>query len=403
MLASLSDPHLAYQVVHIAGTNGKGSTAASVESILREAGHRTGLYTSPHLEDFAERVRVGGRDAEDALLEGCARDVLPLAEAHDATFFEAATVLAFEAFRRSGCETVIAEVGLGGRLDSTNVVSPSVTAITSIDEDHAEYLGDTLELIAAEKAGILKPGVPAVIGELAAGPLEVVLARAEELAVPVDLPGRDFGVEDVRVSLDGTSFRFSSPGHVTGWHLSTPLVGRHQALNAGLAVQAALRLEPALSEAVVARGLEGVRWPGRFELRASAAGTWILDAAHNRAAMLALSGLLSELDIPRPLVVLVAILGDKAWGEMLVPLLSAADGVVFGIAPSSPPARRWDPNEVSRVVGDDRVEVIYEFERAVARARELAGTGTVVVTGSAHTVGDARRWIRDQERHGDEI
>ena len=171
MLHSLGDPHRAFDSIHVGGTNGKGSTAALIESALRHGGRSTGLYTSPHLCEFAERIRIRGVPAESILLEDCAKDVLVAADIEDASFFEATTVLAFEAFRRSGCEAVVAEVGLGGRLDATNVLEPAVSVISSVDRDHANYLGDTLEAIAAEKAGILKPGVPAVVGRMDPGAL----------------------------------------------------------------------------------------------------------------------------------------------------------------------------------------------------------------------------------------
>ncbi|MBT8462889.1 MAG: bifunctional folylpolyglutamate synthase/dihydrofolate synthase, partial [Gemmatimonadetes bacterium] len=189
MLRSLGDPHRSADFVHIGGTNGKGSTAAMLESMLRHGGRRTGLYTSPHLSDFAERIRIGGEPADRDLMESCAGEVLALAEREDASFFESATVLAFEAFRRSECDAVVLEVGLGGRLDATNVVEPRVAVITSVDLDHSDYLGVTLEDIASEKAGIVKPGIPVVAGSLRAGPLEVVADAARGLEAPLDVLG----------------------------------------------------------------------------------------------------------------------------------------------------------------------------------------------------------------------
>ena len=264
MLRALGDPHLAAEYVHVGGTNGKGSTAALLDSVLLRSGKRTGLYTSPHLSDFAERIRIGGEPVGHHLLEECARDVLPAAESQDASFFESATVLAFDAFRRSGCETVVLEVGLGGRLDATNVVDPSVTVITSIARDHSDYLGDTLEEIAAEKAGIMKPGAPAVVGSLSAGPLDVVLNRAAERGVPVDVLGRDMSLADVTVDLDGTRFRYGSDGWARGVRVHTRLVGEHQARNAALAIRALERFESSVSvQDVVAGPLRGPESAGR--------------------------------------------------------------------------------------------------------------------------------------------
>ena len=393
MLRSLGDPHLAAEYVHVGGTNGKGSTAALVESVLLRSGRPTGLYTSPHLSDFAERIRIDGEPAGDQLLEDCARAVLVVAEREDASFFESATVLAFEAFRRSECETVVLEVGLGGRLDATNVVDPRVTVISSIDRDHSDYLGDTLEEIAAEKAGILKPGAPAVVGPLAPGPLDVVLDRAAELDVPVDVLGEDMSLSDVSVDLDGTRFRYRSDGFAAGVRVHTRLVGEHQARNAALAIRALERFDSSVSIQDVVAGMAEVSWPGRFEVVNPQGECWVLDIAHNPAATRTLAQIVDTLPLPRPVVLLLSILGDKSWSEMLPPLLTAASASVFTIAPSSPAERRWKPLEALQAAQGWPVEVELNFDRAMRRARELAGRGTVVVTGSAHTVGDARNLI----------
>jgi dihydrofolate synthase/folylpolyglutamate synthase len=389
MLRALGDPHLSAPVIHVAGTNGKGSTAVLAESMLRQAGRRTGLFTSPHLVEFGERIRVAGAVAEPDLLEACARDVLPLAKREDATFFEASTVLAFESFQRAGCDVVVAEVGLGGRRVATNIVAPAATVIASVDRDHFSYLGDTLEEIAAEKAGVLKPGIPVAVGRMAQGPLRVIERRARELGVPMDLLGREMGVEQVHVDLAGTSFVYRPRDPGKAQVLRTPLVGRHQAENAALAIRAVHRSQVSVSPEAVRRGLERVRWPGRFEVRMTSEGVWVLDVAHNTAAAVTLAELLEALPLPRPIVVVVAILGDKPWREMLDPLLSASSAGVFTVAPSSPIERRWIPQAATDKVRGHRVEVETDFERALARGRELAGTGTVVVTGSAFTVGDA--------------
>lgn len=389
ILSELGDPHHVPAVIHVAGTNGKGSTAAFVDSVLRAAGVRSGLYTSPHLVHFAERIRIAGSPASPDLLNACARAVLPLVEREEASPFEAATVLAFEAFRRARCEIVVAEVGLGGRLDATNVVLPAATVISSVSFDHSDHLGDTLEKIAAEKAGVLKPGVPVVVGRMEERALGTIETRAVELGVPVDLLGRDMAVEQVRADLAGTSFTYRSLDSGESRLLRTPLVGRHQAENAALAVRAVQRAGVDASPRAVEEGIGRVRWPGRFEIRSTARGTWVLDIAHNPAAATALAELLVALPVPRPIVLVVAILGDKAWREMLDPLLSTSLAAVFTIAPSSPPERRWHPEAARGAVRGHRVEVETDFERALARGRELAGTGTVVVTGSAHTVGDA--------------
>ncbi len=393
MLDTLGDPHLGPEYVHIGGTNGKGSTAMLAEAALRRSGRVTGLYTSPHLCEFSERIRICGVPADASLLEECAQAVLPAAEREDATFFESATVLAFEAFRRAGCETVVLEVGLGGRLDATNVVQPGVAVITSVDMDHSDYLGDTLAQIALEKAGILKAGVPAVVGPLKREPTEIVRARAAELGAPLDEFGRDLAVEHVSVGVDGTRFRYLSDGWADGLQVRTRLVGQHQARNAALAIRSLERFDCGLSRDDVASGMSAAHLPGRFETLTRRGRSWVLDIAHNPAAIRVLADLVDALPLPRPVVFLVGILGDKPWAAMLDPLLAAGSGVVLTVAPSSPEERRWKLEDVVRMTAGMAAEGESDFARAMTRARELASEGTVIVTGSAHTVGDARSLI----------
>jgi len=393
MLRLLGDPHLVPEFIHIGGTNGKGSTAVLAEAALRQSGRITGLYTSPHLCDFAERILIRGVPADPDFLEDCAKDVLDAAERMDASFFESATVLALEAFHRAGCETVVAEVGLGGRLDATNVVRPRVAIITSVDMDHSDYLGDTLERIAFEKAGILKAGVPAVSGPLAPGPSEVVAAQAMALGIPLDVFGRDFAVDDVRVGLDGTRLCYRSGGWADGLRVYTRLVGDHQARNAALAIRSLERYDSGVSREDIESGMRAAFWPGRFEVLTWQGESWVLDIAHNPAAARILGQLVEALPLPRPVVFLVAVLGDKPWSEMLDPLLNVGSFAVFTIAPSSPEERRWRLEEPLAAAAGRSVELESDFGRAMTRARELAGGGTVIVTGSAHTVGDARSLI----------
>jgi len=393
MLHSLGDPHRAFDSIHVGGTNGKGSTSAMIESVLRASGQITGLYTSPHLCEFAERIRVRGVPAGRALLEECAEDVLIVAEREDASFFESTTVLAFEVFRRSGCRVVVAEVGLGGRLDATNVLEPRVSVVSSVDRDHSNYLGDTLEEIAAEKAGILKPGVPVVVGQMDPAALDVLAARAADVDAPIEVLGREFSVDDVSTDLGGTGFRYRSDGWADGLQVRISLVGEHQARNSSLAIRSLERTASGVSPEDIVSGMGSAVWPGRFEVLSSRTGGWVLDIAHNPQAVATLAAMLEELPVPRPLVLLLSILGDKSWKEMLEPLLAVVSAAVFTIAPSSPAERRWNLEEARDAAGRWPVVLESDFRAAMTRARELAGVGTVVVTGSAHTVGDARRLI----------
>ncbi|MFO7589013.1 MAG: folylpolyglutamate synthase/dihydrofolate synthase family protein [Gemmatimonadota bacterium] len=403
ILSELGEPQASFRSVLIAGTNGKGSVAATVESLFRARGHRTGLYTSPHLVDPAERVRVGGLPAGRALLESAAADVLPLARREGATFFEAVTAVGFLAFARAGVDVAAVEVGLGGRLDATNVLDPLACVITNVDLDHADYLGGTLEAIAAEKSGILKPGVPAVVGPIPDSPLEVVAERARRVGAPLLVLGHGPVVVAVSADRKGTRFVFRSERFPAGRAFRTPLVGGHQAINAGLALAAIELCGLAVDDERTDRGLAEIRWPGRFDVRERPDGIWVFDVAHNPAGARALAATLAQVPLPRPRACLVGILGDKPWREMLDPVLRGTSAAVFTTPPSAPASRRWDPVAARATVPGHRVEVEPDFPAALRRVRELAAAGTVVVTGSSHTVGDALRLLEgdpepDQER-----
>ncbi|MCY7380723.1 MAG: hypothetical protein LH467_15450, partial [Gemmatimonadaceae bacterium] len=278
LLAELGDPHLAFPVIHIAGTNGKGSSVATAEALLRGRGLRVARYTSPHLVDFRERIVVNG---EPIAAEEVVRFIdgwTPAVERLGASFFEATTALAFDHFARARIDVALVETGLGGRLDSTNVVMPVAAGVTSIGLDHTEYLGDTLEAIAAEKAGIFKPGVPAVIGERDAG-VRGWLARAARQtgASSVRIVVEESEPTEIAVTVLGTEFRLRALGddRIVG----TPLVGRHQVDNFAFALTlldaAGGRFRVPLADAVAL--VRAVRLPGRFQR----VGRWIFDVAHN--------------------------------------------------------------------------------------------------------------------------
>ncbi|MBW3571925.1 MAG: bifunctional folylpolyglutamate synthase/dihydrofolate synthase [Gemmatimonadetes bacterium] len=393
LLAGVDHPHRRFRALHVGGTNGKGPVSALCESALRAAqpGRTVGLYTSPHLVSFAERIRVGGRPVDAALLATAMERLRPAIERTEATFFEAATALAFLCFAEAGVDLAVVEVGLGGRLDSTNVVAPLATAVTNVARDHVEYLGDSLEGIAWEKAGIFKPGVPAVVGESAPGLVDVLRSRAEEVGAPVVELDRVARVADVDVSLEGTRFRLDSQRWGSR-EVRMPLVGAHQARNAALAAEllGALPDDARPSWEAVEAGFAGVRWAGRMQVLRQRGGTWIFDVAHNPAGVAALVQTLDALDLPRPVVLVAAILADKEWDEMLPPLLARADAAVLTLAPTAPESRRWDPAHVADSIDTKiPVRVIPELASALMRAETMAPYGTILVTGSVHTVGDA--------------
>ena len=390
-LAELGDPHRRYRSLHVGGTNGKGSVAATWASVLRRDGERTGLYTSPHLCSFRERIVVdGGPLSAHRLLEAAAR-LRPLALDLRMSLFEACTLLALVLFAEEEVGTACVEVGLGGRLDATNVIEPEVTAITNVALDHREHLGDSLEGIAREKAGIVKAGVPVVTAERRPEALSVLEAKAREVGAPFHRvePGRH--ISRLRPGRGGARFELLG-GDGGPLELETPLPGTHQAANAALAARALQLLPRAPSPEALRAGVAAVRWLGRGQVRRLGGSRFVLDVAHNPAAVRALAAILADSAPPRPLVVLVGILADKDWPRMLPPLAALADRMVLTTPDSAPPERRWDPHAAAAGVwGAAPVEVVDGVRAAVGRAVALAGEGTVVVTGSCHTVGDALR------------
>jgi dihydrofolate synthase / folylpolyglutamate synthase len=375
LLKSVGDPHLLMPSVHIGGTNGKGSVSTLVAAALREAGWRVGLYTSPHLVSFRERILVDGMPISEAAVAMWTGQLLSPILERKATFFEATTALAFADFAARGVEIAVVEVGLGGRLDSTNVVRPLVSGVTKIERDHMQYLGDTLELIACEKAGIAKPGVPFVIGETDPALVEVLRREARRAVERANGRVR----ADVRVL--PADYEWCGP---------LALAGPHQRRNAAVAhgILTALPSPYRPTGEQIGRGFGAARIAGRLDRR----GRWLFDVAHNPDGMRSLVGALSAMKPPRPLHALVSILGDKEWPEMLVQLDQAIDRGVLTIAPTAA-ARGWDIEWLSRWLKDpDRPPahaewtLIAEFREAIERVQE--GAGTVLVTGSFHTVGD---------------
>ncbi len=367
LLEAAGHPERQFLAIHVGGTNGKGSVSTLIAAALREHGIRTGLYTSPHLVSFRERIAVEGvpisRDAVVAWTE----HLRPAIEETGATFFEATTAIAFADFAARGVEVAVVEVGLGGRLDSTNVLTPLASAVTHIALDHQKYLGDTLELIAAEKAGIAKPGVPFVIGERDPA-IAAVLRQAAEASGPL--------------------IRMVPPE--AEWEGPLGLLGPHQRRNAAVAdaVLQALPepLRPSRAETEMAFGR--ARLPGRLDRR----GRWLYDVAHNPDGMRTLTAALCVLEPPRPIHALVSILGDKDWPAMLVELDTAIDVGILTVAPSAA-GRGWDLGWLERWLADPdrpppRAEwhLVPDFGEALARVER--GAGTVLVTGSFHTVGD---------------
>ncbi|HMC54639.1 MAG TPA: Mur ligase family protein, partial [Gemmatimonadaceae bacterium] len=316
LLAKLGNPHRAYPVIHVAGTNGKGSSLATAEALLRARGLRVGKYTSPHLVDFRERILVDGVPIEaEAVVEFVHRWVGDI-EQLGATFFEVNTAMALDAFARAHVDVALVETGLGGRLDSTNVVDPISAGVTTIGWDHMEYLGDTLEKIAAEKAGIFKRGRPAVIGERI-GRLRHVLTDCANAAGATPVIVSDLiDVRSVEVSTRGTSATLAMGEELRRLH--TPLTGRHQADNLAftLALLDAAGPQYRFSLAEAQAPLRDVRLPGRFQR----VGKYVFDVAHNTDGARVLAETLGDVQAERPIAVVFCALKDKDWPEMLFEL-----------------------------------------------------------------------------------
>lgn len=396
LLAAMGDPHEELRTLHVAGTNGKGSVCATLEALLRGAGHRVGKYTSPHLVDFRERIIIDGRPVDESVITDFVGAWSGEVDRVGASFFEATTAMALQAFARSGVDVAIIEVGLGGRLDSTNVVRPLAAGVTSISIDHTEYLGTTREEIADEKAGIFKRGVPSIIGDAEPSIRSRLAARARECGgEPVRLVIDECDPREIELvpstGRDGTGggagTRFTLTLNGRAETLMTPLVGEHQALNAAVAL---LMLDAAgarwrVDAEAARRTLGNVRLPGRFQRF----GRYIFDVAHNADGATVTARTLRHVRPLAPVVTLLCVLGDKDWRGMMGALAPVTDHFVVTRAPTAPASREWDVDSAlafARASGWS-VEEQEDFDTALHRAAELGET--VLVTGSFHTVGDA--------------
>lgn len=365
--SALGNPERAFEAVHVAGTNGKGSVCAFVASMAQAGGRRVGMYTSPHLVRLAERVQVGGVPLEDEVLADLIDGVLALDP--ELTFFEVMTLVAFRAFRDAGVEFAVVEVGLGGRLDATNVLPPPrVACITRVAFDHMTELGDTLAAIGREKAGIIKPGSAVVLGKLHPDARDVITARIEEVGARLVPLG--------------------SPEPIVGAPLAYP---RMAMLGTNLAVAVSVGRELGISPETMANGIEATSWPGRNELlHRNGQELTLLDCAHNPDGAVALShvidpSVLGDIDSRRDVALVFGTLASKNWRAMLQRLDHAAGHRIY----VAPPVRTAaDPQEMARYLPG---EVCDSVPEALGRARELVGSrGVVVVTGSTYLVGAAR-------------
>ncbi|HET6931897.1 MAG TPA: folylpolyglutamate synthase/dihydrofolate synthase family protein [Candidatus Acidoferrum sp.] len=400
LLERLGRPDRAYPCVHIAGTNGKGSSAAFLEKILREAGFRTGLYTSPHLERINERIRISGKEIaderfaeiftrihaviEELLAEGKLR-------AHP-TYFECVTALAFEAFARERVDFAVIEVGLGGRLDATNVVTPLVSVITRIDFDHENYLGHSLREIAGEKAGILKPQVPAVFAAQLPEAHEVLVTRATELRCPFVETAEFFRVEKEMLEHGCVSATVVETSGGRTFSLEPQLAGRFQlqnALNAAAAARILQNRNYRITDEHIVNGIATTEWPGRLE-RLQTRPDVYLDGAHNPGAARALARFLEENFAGRKVFLIFGAMRDKAVDEVTGTLFPYAQEVIF-TQPGTP--RAVSARQLAEMAGDHarQFTIIEDAKLALESALAKAGPeDAVFITGSLYLVGELR-------------
>ena len=394
--AAMGHPERAYPTIHIAGTNGKGSVSAMVERGLRAAGHRTGLYTSPHLDRIEERVAIDGVAVDAATFEACARDVLAMVDTLRAdgrltvspTFFEVTTAVAFEAFRRAKVEVAVIEVGLGGRFDATSVIAPVCGAITSIAFDHERHLGSTLAAIAGEKAGIARREVPLVVGDVPPEARAVITAAAAEAGAPLIEAAQVEG--DVDMSRGVATVRYRGARGVYP-AVRLALAGRHQVANAATAVRVLEVVDTrglTVGTDAVLTGLTEARWPARLEWLRTVGGDVLIDAAHNPAGAEALASYVEDAGVA-PLPLVLAVMRDKDLASIVRPLARVASRIV---ATQVPTPRAWTADALGARLVEllPGVAVDVEPDPNAAIARALAGPRKAVAAGSIFFVGPLR-------------
>jgi dihydrofolate synthase / folylpolyglutamate synthase len=422
LLAALENPERRFPSVLIAGTNGKGSTAATLASILQASSLRTGLYTSPHLLRMNERIRINGEDIEDdrfALLHDMVEQTVErLIEDGELpwhpSFFEMLTAMAFEHFATSKVDIAVLEVGMGGRLDATNVVEPRVSVITDIALDHQKFLGNTIAEIAREKAGIIRAG--GVVVTLPQSPqandvignaildLDAKAVSAVQYVPPVSpaapnyFESRSFSAENTGATEETGKTISRYPLQVMGKEIvvETSLIGRHQLRNVALAIAAAEELSKqgfAITPEAIERGIRQTRWPGRLQAIPARAGApeFVLDVAHNPAGAWALRSALSTYYQDRRIIFVFGAMRDKAIGEISEILFPLAESVIATCAENPRSATPEEIRDAASRTGS-AIEVCRDVTSALERARRRAGAdGIVVVTGSIYVVGEAMR------------
>ena len=404
MMELLGDPHKRIKVIHIAGTNGKGSTAAFLSKILEKSGYRVGMYTSPYLEAFTNRMAINGEDIPEDTLVEIVKKMKPLVKEISAdpelgqmTEFEVVTSIAFYYFASQAPDFVVLEVGLGGRLDATNIIeNPLVAVVTNIGLEHTEILGDTIEKIAWEKAGIIKDSVSVVTAVPRPEALRVIQEKCQEKHAPLFNLREKVSIEKKSSSLEGQAFDYVNPQGLILKDLCIRLLGEHQIINASTAVAVTEVLREkgfTISENSIGEGLKAARWAGRLEVMGKNP-LLILDAAHNTDGVKSLQKALQEQVEYAKLVLVIGILGDKALDDMLKEIIPMADKIVI-TKPDSP--RAAEPETVAETAEKyTRLPIILEdsIPRAINIALSLAEPeDLLLISGSLYTISEARKAV----------
>jgi dihydrofolate synthase / folylpolyglutamate synthase len=396
LMEELGEPQKKYPIIHVAGTKGKGSVAALCASALKAAGYKTGLYTSPHLWDYVERIQINGEPISHEQLIELVEEVKPaVAKIPKLTTFEITTALGFLGFAKNDVNAAVIEVGLGGRLDATNIVTPKVSVITSLSYDHMAVLGNTLAEIAGEKAGIIKQGVPVVSAPQTDEALQVLQRTAKEKNSPLILVGKDLKFERLDSTLDGQELAVSHQEPAV--RLKIPLLGSHQIENAAIAYTALKTSGIPMSEEAIQKGFSKVKWPARFEILRREPPV-VIDSAHNRDSALRLRQTLDEYFPEIPVILIFCALEDKDITGILEELKPRLERVVATRAdhPRAPSAE-WTAEQVKKV--GILVESVTPVAEALERALELAGTQKLVLSaGSVAFAGEvSTAWRKRNE------
>ncbi len=427
LLSLLGNPQNSFKSVHIAGTNGKGSTSAMIASVLKTAGFRVGLFTSPHLVSFTERIKVDDVEIEEKEVVELTREIreiiassqqpavssqeasLPPKSPHTPlfqrgddnsflpTFFEFVTAMGFLYFKRKGVEWAVVETGMGGRLDATNVLLPEVSVITNISYDHREFLGETLKEIAGEKAGIIKTGIPVVSSAQEPGAMEVISRKAEEKGTSLFVHGKDFFSRPKNLDMSGITFDYE--GKESLEDLYVPLCGAHQVENASVAIKV-LELvgeKESIPTRLIREGMARTKWQGRLELikNEGCRYDFLIDGAHNPAASTALADSLKRFFLSHyeRIILILGVMADKDMEGIMKPLLPLASETIF----TSPEYERAaPPGKLLEQAGSlgFRSTVTDSVKSAIEAAKEMGENGSqktlIVITGSFYTIGEAK-------------